>query len=130
MSLSTAAKRVALVTGSGKKRLGWYVADALALPVGDVDAASDRATSALANYREALKLREQLSSAAESDLYLRRDLAEALLKVGDALMLTGDRAHAAETYDKATRILEALSRQVPANVDIRDLLAEARAGLK
>jgi pteridine reductase len=30
MSLSTALKRVALVTGSGKKRVGWYVADALA----------------------------------------------------------------------------------------------------
>src|SRR3954470_6670083 len=30
MSLSTTAERVALVTGSGKKRIGWHVADALA----------------------------------------------------------------------------------------------------
>src|SRR5947209_12408149 len=30
MSLSTSVKRVALVTGSGKKRVGWHVADALA----------------------------------------------------------------------------------------------------
>jgi pteridine reductase len=30
MSLSTSEKRVALVTGSGKKRVGWHVADALA----------------------------------------------------------------------------------------------------
>jgi len=31
MSLSTSVKRAALVTGSGKKRVGWYVADALAV---------------------------------------------------------------------------------------------------
>ena len=30
MSLSASVKRVALVTGSGKKRVGWHVADALA----------------------------------------------------------------------------------------------------
>src|ERR1051326_3336733 len=30
MSLSTSVKRVTLVTGSGKKRVGWHVADALA----------------------------------------------------------------------------------------------------
>ena len=30
MSLSTSVQRVALVTGSGKKRVGWHVADALA----------------------------------------------------------------------------------------------------
>src|SRR4051812_34587754 len=30
MSLSTSARRVALVTGSGKRRVGWHVADALA----------------------------------------------------------------------------------------------------
>src|ERR1043165_5695568 len=30
MSLSTSAKRVALVTGSGKQRVGWHVANALA----------------------------------------------------------------------------------------------------
>jgi len=30
MSLPTSVKRVALVTGSGKKRVGWHVADALA----------------------------------------------------------------------------------------------------
>src|SRR6476620_6354546 len=30
MSLSSSARRAALVTGSGKKRVGWHVADALA----------------------------------------------------------------------------------------------------
>jgi hypothetical protein len=39
-----------------------------------------RTASALANYRKAVKIREQLSAAAPSDVYLRRDLEEALIK--------------------------------------------------
>jgi hypothetical protein len=50
------------------------------IKVGDVDAAMHRTASALANYRKAVKIREQLSAAAPSDVYLRRDLEEALIK--------------------------------------------------
>jgi hypothetical protein len=62
------------------------------IKVGDVDVATDRAASALSNYRDALKIREQLSSTAASDVFLRRDLAEALLKTGDALALNGEKS--------------------------------------
>jgi non-specific serine/threonine protein kinase/serine/threonine-protein kinase len=51
------------------------------IKVGDVDAATGRAAGALSNYRAALKIREQLSAAAPSDVYLRRDLEEARTKV-------------------------------------------------
>ncbi|HEU4837213.1 MAG TPA: protein kinase [Pyrinomonadaceae bacterium] len=92
------------------------------IKVGDVDAAG-----ALSNYREALKIREQLSAAASSDVLLRRDLSEALIKVGDALAETGNRSQALESYRKGVEILEPLARSVPANVDISNMLAEARA---
>ena len=92
-----------------------------------VDVATDRAASALANYREALKIREQLSSAAASDLYLRRDLAEVLLKTGDALALSADKSQAVEDYRRALRMLEALAQSIPSDVEIRDMLAQARA---
>jgi tetratricopeptide (TPR) repeat protein len=52
------------------------------IKVGDVDAATRRKANAVANYREALKIREQLSAAAPTDVYLRRDLEEAQMKVG------------------------------------------------
>jgi len=49
--------------------------------VGDVEAATGRKASALANYRAALKIREQLNAAVPSDVDLRRDLEEAQAKV-------------------------------------------------
>ncbi len=51
------------------------------IKAGDVAAATGRTASALTNYREALKIREQLSAAAPSDVFLRRDLDEVLNKV-------------------------------------------------
>ena len=51
------------------------------IKVGDVDAASGRAANAVSNYREALKIREQLSAAAPSDVYFRHDLDEARAKI-------------------------------------------------
>ena len=51
------------------------------IKVGDVETATGRRASALAKYRDALKIREQLSAAAPSDVYLRRDLDEASMKV-------------------------------------------------
>jgi len=51
------------------------------IKIGDVEAAMGRKASAVANYREALKIREQLSTAVPSDVYLRRDLEEAQAKV-------------------------------------------------
>jgi ssDNA-binding replication factor A large subunit len=51
------------------------------IKVGDVEDASGRMASALSNYREALKIREQLSAAANADVVLRRELAEARLKI-------------------------------------------------
>jgi hypothetical protein len=50
---------------------------------GDVEVArGTQRQSAIASYQEALRIREQLSSAANLDIYLRRDLAEACLKLG------------------------------------------------
>ncbi len=51
------------------------------IKVGDVDAAMGRKTNAAAHYREALKIREQLSAAVPSDVFLRRDLEEARTKM-------------------------------------------------
>jgi len=51
------------------------------IKVGDVEAATGRKASALANYRAALKIREQLSAAAPTDVLLRQDLEEAQMKV-------------------------------------------------
>jgi len=52
------------------------------IKIGDVEAAMGRKASAITNYREALKIREQLSAAVPSDVYLRRDLEEAQMKLG------------------------------------------------
>jgi pteridine reductase len=70
VSLSTSAKRVALVTGSGKKRVGWYVADALA----------GRGYNIAVHYRtsakEAAETVEHLRSRGVEAMAFQADLAE------------------------------------------------------
>ncbi|HJS25324.1 MAG TPA: hypothetical protein VJ751_13280 [Pyrinomonadaceae bacterium] len=51
------------------------------IKIGDVEARAGRTASALSNYKEALRIREQLSSVAPQDMYIQRDLAEAKSKV-------------------------------------------------
>lgn len=68
--MSTSAKCVALVTGSGKKRLGWHVADALARRGYDI--AVHYRTSAL----EAIETVEHLRSVGAKAVALQADLAE------------------------------------------------------
>jgi hypothetical protein len=51
------------------------------IKVGDVDAATGRKGEGHSSYREVLKIREQLSAAAPSDVYLRRDPEEARIKL-------------------------------------------------
>ena len=70
MSLSTSAKRVALVTGSGKKRVGWHVADALAGRGYDI--AVHYRTSA----KEAAETVEHLRSRGVEAVAFQADLAE------------------------------------------------------
>jgi len=55
------------------------------IKVGDVDAVIGRKTNAAGHYREALKIREQLSATVPSDVFLRRDLEEARIKLSSAL---------------------------------------------
>ena len=70
MSLSTSVKRVALVTGSGKKRVGWHVADALA----------GRGYNIAVHYRtsakEAAETVEHLRSRGVEAMAFQADLAE------------------------------------------------------
>ena len=70
MSLSTSARRVALVTGSGKKRVGWHVADALAGRGYDI--AVHYRTSA----KEAAETVEHLHSRGVEAVAFQADLAE------------------------------------------------------
>jgi pteridine reductase len=70
MSLPTSAKRVALVTGSGKKRVGWHVADALAGRGYDI--AVHYRTSA----KEAAETVEHLRSRGVEAVAFQADLAE------------------------------------------------------
>lgn len=70
MSLSTSVQRVALVTGSGKKRVGWHVADALA----------GRGYNIAVHYRnsakEAAETVEHLRSRGVEAVAFQADLAE------------------------------------------------------
>jgi pteridine reductase len=68
--MSTSAKRVALVTGSGKKRVGWHIADALAGRGYDI--AVHYRTSA----REATETVEHLRSRGVGVIAFQADLAE------------------------------------------------------
>lgn len=70
MALSTSGKRVALVTGSGTKRVGWHVADALAGRGYDI--AVHYRTSA----KEAAETVEHLLSLGVEAVAFRADLAE------------------------------------------------------
>jgi hypothetical protein len=51
--------------------------------VGDVEAQTGRTANALANYNEALRLREQLSATSQQDVYLRRELTEIRNKLAE-----------------------------------------------
>src|SRR5438552_1217902 len=66
MSLSTSLKRVALVTGSGKKRVEWHVADALAVRGYDI----------------AVHYRTSAKEAAETVEHLRRRLHRDFRRLG------------------------------------------------
>ena len=68
--MATSTKRVALVTGSGKKRVGWYVADALARHGYDI--AVHYRTSA----REAAETVDHLRSRGVEAAAFQADLAE------------------------------------------------------
>jgi tetratricopeptide (TPR) repeat protein len=81
---------------------------------------------ALSDYREALRIREQLNATSQQDTSIRRDLAEVWIKLGDVLQQTGAKSEAREYYRKATENLEALSAAIPADAVIRRMLAEAR----
>lgn len=70
VSFSTSAKRVALVTGSGKERVGWHVADALAGRGYDI--AVHYRTSA----KEVAETVEHLSSRGVEAVAFQVDLAE------------------------------------------------------
>ena len=70
MSLSTSTRFVALVTGSGKKRVGWHVADALAGRGYDI--AVHYRTSA----KEAAETVEHLRSRGVEAVAFQADLAE------------------------------------------------------
>jgi hypothetical protein len=82
---------------------------------------------AVLDYREALRIREQLSASATEDLTIRRELAEVWLKLGDALNKTGSKSQALENYRKSVQTLEALSASIPAHAGIRELLAQAQS---
>jgi tetratricopeptide (TPR) repeat protein len=94
------------------------------IKIGDVESHGDNAR-ALSHYRDALRIREQLSANAKEDTTLRRELAEVWLKLGDALSKTGSRSQALEKYRKRVQTLEALSVSTPNHAGIRGLLAEA-----
>jgi len=51
------------------------------IKIGDVEARTGKTASALSNYNEALRIREQLSSDAPQDIYIQRDLAEVKSKL-------------------------------------------------
>src|SRR5688572_10260795 len=69
-SMSTSTKRVALVTGSGKKRLGWHVADALARRGYDI------AVHYRTSIQEAAETVEHLRSHGVETVAFQADLAE------------------------------------------------------
>jgi hypothetical protein len=69
-------------------------------------------------------------AAGETGVSVRHDLAEAHVKVGEALFAAGARAEALAHYTSALQTLEALSAAAPAHVGIRIMLGEtcAKAG--
>jgi tetratricopeptide (TPR) repeat protein len=97
------------------------------IKMGDVEAYSGDNAKALAHYREALRIREQLSATAKEDTTIRQELAEVWLKLGDVLSKTGPRSQALENYRKSVETLEALPASIPTHAGIRGLLAEAHS---
>jgi tetratricopeptide (TPR) repeat protein len=95
------------------------------IKVGDVEAQAGRAAKALDHYQHALRIREQLITAAPTDTSIRRDLAEVWLKIGDALAWSGRKPEAVENYRKSAAALQELSSKIPSHAEIREMLTEA-----
>jgi serine/threonine protein kinase/tetratricopeptide (TPR) repeat protein len=84
--------------------------------VGDVQGQSYYANlgdsaGALASYRKALAIREELAASDPADLANRLDLARCHNKVGEVLAKMGDRAKASANYQKALSLVESLIAQ-------------------
>lgn len=82
-------------------------------------------TAALANYRNAMALRESLLAANPKDTALRRDLAASHEAIGDLLVTSGSMEGALETYQKARAIHEQLCSENPADRPLRSLLVKS-----
>jgi tetratricopeptide (TPR) repeat protein len=93
---------------------------------GDTRARANDAGAALRYYRRALRIREGLAKS-DAAVSVRRDLAAAHVKVGEALEATGARAEALAHYADAVRTFDALSASAPAHVGVRVMLGEACA---
>jgi eukaryotic-like serine/threonine-protein kinase len=84
--------------------------------VGDVQGQSYYANlgdsaGALASYRKALAIREELGASDPADPANRLDLARCHNKVGEMLAKMGDRANASANYQKALSLVESLIAQ-------------------
>jgi len=82
---------------------------------------------AISKYEQAVRIREQLNSSAPLDLSIRRDLAEAWIKLGDALQLAHKNVQALEYYQKSLETLESLSVSIPADAGVRRMLQEVNS---
>jgi serine/threonine protein kinase/predicted negative regulator of RcsB-dependent stress response len=84
---------------------------------------------ALASYRKALQIREQLVGELAGDDQLRLELGTNHDRLGDSLRLTGDVAQALEHYRQSLRIREALSSASPSDGVIQRDLANSYSRL-
>ncbi len=112
--------------GGGDASLQREIASAY-LKVGDVQGRPNfpnlgDTAGALASYRKALKVREQLAAAAPGNTELNLELGSTYTRIGEVLRNKGDLSGAVETNRKAVAVMEKLTAHAP-NAEVREALA-------
>ena len=105
-----------LSRGAGRNRSLQSELATAYVKVGDVQGQSYYANlgdsaGALASYRKALAIREELAASDPADLANRLDLARCHNKVGEMLAKMGDHSNASANYQKALSLVESLMAQ-------------------